>query len=110
MSEIEKLPSDHHAISSQEKEVMELLFKTTSNEIKKYSSLFNEFKEGLVIVILFLIFTLSFVDECIKKFIPFTIHYPILIYIFKIMMILILFWIFKNSSLLFTKNKELQSL
>ena len=94
MSEIEKLPSDQQDISSQEKEVMDLLFKTTSNEIKKYSKWFHELKEGLFIVILFLIFTFSFVDECIKKFIPITTHYPIFIYIIKIIMILLLFWIF----------------
>lgn len=102
MSEIDKLPNDHeHTISVQEKEVMDLLFKTTSNEIKKYTKWFHEFKEGLFIVILFLIFTFSFVDECIKKFIPIANHYSILVYIIKIVMILLLFWIFKNSSLLF---------
>lgn len=109
MSEIDKLPIDNHTISSQEKQVVDLLFKNTTTEIKKYTKWVHEFKEGLFIALLFLIFSLSFIDECIKKIIPISNNYSIIIYIIKIVLIIIIFWIFKNMNLLFTNAEEKKS-
>jgi hypothetical protein len=114
MSKIENLPVDANKISEQEKEIVDLLFEQNINpshpillknqemiqqSTSFISKMFIELKDGLWIVLLFLIFTLPFTDQFIQKYIPF--QSSVIIYSIKIVFILILYWFIKNSNLLF---------
>ena len=114
MSQLSSLPVDTSQILPQEKEIIDILFKkeddknpiqenfqTIKTNMNQCSKLYSEVKEGLWVVLLFLIFTMQFTDDCIKKWSPF--KSDLIIYIFKILIIVILYWLFKNFSLLFKK-------
>jgi len=116
MSKLENLPVDANKISEQEKEIVDLLFEQNISpshpitlehqEMIQQSTTFLskmlvEFKEGLWVVLLFLLFTLPFFDTLIQKYIPLPFHSSVVIYTIKIVFILILYWLIKNYHLLF---------
>ena len=93
---ITSLPTDDTAYTKEQLEMAKILFKENEGTL---NILANELKESLIICTLFIIFTLPYIDEYIKKIIPISQgSYPILMG-FKCIFIIILFYIVKNFHL-----------
>lgn len=117
MSQLSSLPVDTSQILPQEKEIMDVLFKNIvpkpiqdvkenyqkiEKNISVFTKLITEIKEVFGIILLFLIFTFEYTDQILKRYSPF--KSDLIIYIIKIIIIIILYWIFKNYNLLLNKN------
>lgn len=105
MSLVQNLPVDNNSVTKQESELINMLFEEESAQpqpssvpVKQVScehkrQLLHIFQEGLLIVLLFLFFTLPFIDKLCEKYLPFLNN--TIIYVLRIIIILIVFWFIK---------------
>jgi hypothetical protein len=89
---IEQLPVDN---SQYNKELANVLFK----EKDTINTVFNELKESLIIVILFIIFCSKNVDDLIIKFYPAAGTNPTTLILIKCVAVIFFFYVFKNFRL-----------
>lgn len=106
MSLVQNLPVDNNPVTKQETELVQMLFQEAQNTPPPSTHhvgtasddqrlrLLHIFQEGLLIILLFLFFTLSFVDKLCLKYLSFMNETTI--YIARIVIILILFWVIKT--------------
>jgi hypothetical protein len=105
MSLVQNLPVDNNPVTRQESDLVQMLFEEESKpqpqpqQVKEVSCdqkrlLLHIFQEGLLIVLLFLFFTLPFIDKLCEKYLPFLNN--TIIYILRIIIILIVFWLVKT--------------
>lgn len=88
---ISELPTDETPPSEQEFQVINTLFKKNGNMLKKIGS---EFKDVVIVGVLFVIFSTEFVDKLIKK-IPIAASSPYFLLLIKTVILMSLFWIIK---------------
>lgn len=89
---IETLPVDN---SQYNKELANILFK----EKETINTVFSEFKESLIIAVLFVIFSSSHADQLVIKMYPPAENNPTWLILIKCVAVIILFYIFKNFRL-----------
>ncbi len=105
MSLVQNLPVDNNSVTKQESELIHMLFEEESTQSQLQSQpcsvscdhkrqLLHIFQEGLLIVLLFLFFTLPFIDKLCEKYLPFLNN--TIIYVLRIIIILIVFWFIKT--------------
>lgn len=105
MSLVQNLPVDNNSVTKQESELIQMLFEEESTQKQQQPSsvpvscehkrqLLHIFQEGLLIVLLFLFFTLPFIDKLCEKYLPFLNN--TIIYVLRIIIILIVFWFIKT--------------
>jgi hypothetical protein len=102
MSLVQNLPVDNNPVTKQESELIKILFEKPSNDDTKKNTpseeyklrLLHIFQEGLLIILLFLFFTLPFIDKICEKYLTFLNNTTI--YIIRIIIILISFWLIKT--------------
>lgn len=90
---ISELPVDKKEPSTTELQIVNTLF---TKHKKAMSSIFSEAKESLIVGVLFVIFTVPFVDSLLKKVLPITERSPWVLLLIKILFVMILFWIIKH--------------
>lgn len=83
---------DESVIVENELQILNMVFKENPSTFK---SIFKEFYESLIVAILFIIFSLPYIDNVVNSIIPISNNYYFLIGI-KSIMVMILFWIIKN--------------
>ncbi len=86
---IETLPADN---SEYNEDIANILFKDKT----KVNTIFSEFKESLFIAVLFVIFSSKGLDDFISKIFPTMANNRVSITLVKCVLIIILFYIFKN--------------
>lgn len=101
MSLVQNLPVDNNPITKQESELINMLFEDPSQvpepEIilsEQKQRLLHIFQEGLLVIILFVFFTLPFIDKLCERYLTFLNHTTI--YILRIIIVLIVFWLLKT--------------
>lgn len=116
MSIVQNLPVDMNPITQQEKELISVLFpsipipsnihnKNNENNVKQNNlhsrDLLLVFQEGLLIILLFLLFTLPISNQLVHKWLS---NYcnPTIIFMLRISIILIIYWIVKSYILKIT--------
>ena len=87
---IDNLPSDNNPITDNEKVIIETFFK------KKKVNLFNEMKDIIIIIILYLIFSIPTFDIYLTKIIKFSEKSYYILIIIKAFLFAILFCFLKN--------------
>lgn len=92
---IEKLPLDDSKPSAEQMKLVNNIFKENYSTMDKLAS---EFREGMVIAILFVIFSLPQMDDIIRKFVPSADNTMILTGI-KAVIVVLLFYFIKNYHL-----------
>ena len=92
---IEKLPVDDSKPSADQMNLVNNIFKENYSTMDKLAS---EFREGIVIAILFIVFSLPQVDGVIQKFVPSADNTMILTGI-KAVIVVLLFYFIKNFHL-----------
>jgi hypothetical protein len=93
---IENLPTDESELNSKELFIINSLFK---NEETK--AVFSEFKESLIISLLFVFVSLPFLETLIRRVIPISDRMAYLLIAIKAILLGFIFWLVKNSRLLF---------
>ena len=90
---IDNLPKDtNNPLSQQELKIIDTLFQPENKP--KFNGLFRELKSMIVIIILYIIFSLPLVDAILKKILPITgtsVYVRILI---KSLLFAIIWWLF----------------
>ena len=104
MSLVQNLPVDNNPITKQESELVNMLFKEPTpvkcpnSQVHKVSSeqkrLLKILQEGLLIILLFVFFTLPLIDKLCEKYLTFLNNTTI--YILRIFIILIVFWLIRT--------------
>ena len=84
---ISELPVDKKEPSTTELQIVNTLF---TKHKKTMNSIFSEAKESLIVGILFVIFTIPFVDSMIRKVLPITDRLPWVLLLIKILIVMIL--------------------
>jgi hypothetical protein len=87
---IDDLPSDNNPITDVEKIIINTFFKN------KKVNLFNEMKDVIIIIILFLIFSIPYFDIYIKKIIKISEKSYYILVLIKAFLFSIFFCFFKN--------------
>ena len=91
---IENLPLDNSEPSSNDLKIVNTLF-TPQNQ-SQIGSILAEAKDAIVVGILFIIFSLPYIDSLINKFIPITNGSVFILTLFKAIFIIIVFWLIKH--------------
>jgi len=94
---INNLKTDKEQPTSEEIIILDKVF--VENK-KNFSALFSEFKEVTLILILFILFSLTQTDNIIKKLIPKLESSNIYLTLVKGFLFIIIFWIIKNFYLI----------
>jgi hypothetical protein len=104
MSLVQNLPVDNNPITKQESELIEMLFEDppSTSQVPPDDHISNEqklrllhiFQEGLLVILLFVFFTLPFIDKLCERYLTFL--NPTTIYILRIIIVLIVFWLLKT--------------
>ena len=77
-------------------ELIDTIFKGEPSTLKV---LIDEIKEPLIVGVLFVLFSLQYVESVTQSLLPLTNNSPIFIMITKVIFIMILFWIIKHFNL-----------
>jgi hypothetical protein len=94
---IDDLPIDKKMKQTEiEIELIDSIFKGEPSQLEV---LFDEIYEPLIVGILFVLFSLKYVDNLTQSLLPLTNNSPIFIMVSKVIFIMILFWILKHFSL-----------
>jgi len=93
---IEQLPTDKSDITHQEKYILDTLF---SKNISTLNKVMKEMREGVIAGLLFIIFSLPFMDSIIKKIITSANSSPIILMGIKAILFVIVFYVVRNFSL-----------
>jgi hypothetical protein len=99
--EISALPTNQNQPSHNELKIVDTLFKHHSNTI---TSITKEFKDSLILGLLFIFFSLPQVDELFKKYISITKNSMYMLLLVKAIFFIFAFWIIKNFNLLKKKT------
>lgn len=94
---LESLPVDQQQPSENELEMINKLFKSNKSVIGKVA---GEFKELVIVGILFLLFSSSLFDSTIKKLIPATENNQYIFIGVKLLLLMIFYWVIKNFGLI----------
>jgi hypothetical protein len=93
--DIESLPLDNVYVPSQnEKQIVESLFGIQDKSV--INKIMNEFKDLVIVAILFIVFSLKNVDDLIYKFVPASQNSVYILLLIKTLGFVVLFWIVKN--------------
>lgn len=92
---IKSLPTDNEPIEN--KYLVDTIFQEDPTVVSKLAS---EFKESLLIVLLFVLFSSQQLDEIIKKYVPLTQKSPFALVGVKCTLILFLYYVIKNFQLI----------
>lgn len=95
---IQSLPVEEIPPSQEQMALVQSIFNEANT--KDAVCVFSEFKESLLIVILFILFSSSHVDDMIRKYITFTRNNNTFLIGFKCVCIVFLYYMIKNSKLL----------
>ena len=95
---IQSLPVEETEPSQEQMALVKSIFH--EDNAQSAVCLFSEFKETLLIIILFLLFSSSQIDEFIRKYVPFTRNNNTFLIGFKCCCVVFLFYMLKNSRLL----------
>ena len=98
---ISSLPTDKNEPSTAELQVVNTLF---ANHKKEINSLLQEARESLIVGIIFVIFSLPYIDTTIQKFIPITTTSSYILLLIKILGAMSIFWLTKHYYLSQYKN------
>lgn len=109
MSSLQNLPVDTITATDQESNVMDMLFPTRPKELDKNEEQEKEskksphvglrvFEDGLLIIILFLVFSLPYSDEILHQYLKID-YQSVVSYIIKAICILVIYWIIKKTYL-----------
>jgi hypothetical protein len=94
---INDLPIDKKMRQTEiEIELIDTIFKGEPSTLKV---LIDEIKEPLIVGVLFVLFSLQYVESVTQSLLPLTNNSPIFIMITKVIFIMILFWIIKHFNL-----------
>ena len=94
---IATLPTNESQPKHEELRIMDTLFTKHTSSMTK---IVNEFKDGFVLVVFFILFSIPFVDELFKKYVPFTCNSLYILIFIKGLLFMLAVWIFKNMMLL----------
>jgi hypothetical protein len=94
---ISSLPTNENQPRYEELKIMDTLFKKHTSSITK---IVNEFKDGFVLSVFFILFSIPFVDELFKKYVPYTCNSLYILIFIKSILFMLAVWIFKNLVLL----------
>jgi hypothetical protein len=98
---INNLKTDKEQPTSEEIIILDKVFNEGNLENKKnFSALFSEFKEVILILVLFILFSLTQTDNIIKKIIPKLENSNLYLTLFKGFLFITIFWIIKNFYLI----------
>ena len=90
---ITQLPADTTQPSQHEIQIVNTLFKTHNTEI---NNVVTEFKDAILVGLLFLLLSSSFVDNLIIRFIPSTSTSVYMLLGIKTLLIILIFWLLKH--------------
>lgn len=90
---ISQLPSDQTQPSHNELRIVNSLFKENNNMM---TSIFVEAKDSLLVGLLVILFSLPYIDELIKRFLPMTEKSPYILILVKACAAMALFWLIKH--------------
>lgn len=93
---INTLPTDSIDPAVDQIRLVNSIFEEHTTTLQKLS---KEFKDGVVIAILFVIFSLPLVDDLIKKVVPSTTSSSISLMIIKALVVVIVYYFVKNIHL-----------
>lgn len=94
---INDLPIDKKMRQTEiEIELIDTIFKGEPSTLKV---LIDEIKEPLIVGVLFVLFSLQYLESVTQSLLPLTNNSPIFIMITKVIFIMILFWIIKHFNL-----------
>ena len=99
---IARLPTDETAPTNSEIQVIEYLFNEDGSQ-KTARTMVSEFSEAMFVALLFIIFSSTWCDIIIMKYIPQASNTVIRVLI-KSVCIMVLFYIYSNSSLVTRKD------
>jgi hypothetical protein len=91
------LPTNQNQPSYNELKIVDTLFKKNSSTVNNIA---KEFKDSIVIGIVFIIFSLPQIDDLIKKYISVTQNSLYILLLVKALIFIVVIWIIKNSKLL----------
>ena len=97
---IKNLPTDKVQPSSDEIQMMDILFKNTASTSNGINNLLKELKDVLTLGILFILFSIPQIDTLLNKFIPVTMTSPYILILIKTGIIMVLYWIIKHFYLM----------
>jgi hypothetical protein len=89
------LPITNIQPTQEELKIADTIFKTKSVAMNMQ----NDLKEIIVIVILFVIFSLPQTEVIISRLLPALKNFPYMITVVKVLLVVIFFWLIKNFSL-----------
>lgn len=90
---IMNLPTNQSQPSHNELKIVETLFNSNNGKSKNFMT---EVKDLLVLGILFIAFSLPFLDPFIKKFVPMADTSPYILMVAKALIFVIAYWLVKN--------------
>jgi hypothetical protein len=88
---ISGLPTDESEVVENELQILNMIFKENPSSFKV---IFREIYESLIVAILFIIFSLPYVDNIVQCVLPITNNYYFLVVI-KAIFVMFLFWVSK---------------
>jgi hypothetical protein len=88
---ISGLPTDESEVVENELQILNMIFKENPSSFK---AIFKEFYELLIIGILFILFSLPYIDNIVQSVLPITNNYYFLVVI-KAIFVMFLFWVSK---------------
>lgn len=91
---IKDLPTDKVQPSTDELQMMDILFKNTNSP--GMNNLFKEIKDSLIIGILFILFSIPQIDTLFNKFIPITQTSSYILIFIKAIFIMALYWLIRH--------------
>lgn len=91
---IDELPVDNSRQSEVEIELLKTLFKKNESFI---TFALKEVYEPFLVGLLFLLFTIPYTENIIKSLFPMTENLSILFIVFKLLLIMIIYWIMKYT-------------
>lgn len=90
---LQKLPVDNNEPTKEEVNVIQSLFPPKQN--KEMQLIFNEAKESIIVGILFLIFSVPYLDTVIQKILPLA-QSPFIMILVKVALMMVLYWVIKH--------------
>jgi hypothetical protein len=93
--DIESLPLDNVYVPTEnEKQIVESLFGIQDKSV--INKIMNEFKDLVIVAILFVVFSLKNIDDLIYRFVPTSKNSVYILLLIKTLGFVVLFWIVKN--------------
>lgn len=94
---IDQLPVDQSLPTHDEINLINNIFKKEKTNIQKICA---EFKDIIYIGIIYILFSIPYIDTLIHSLIPLSFTYPYILLLIKAILFMILYWVSKNIWLL----------